>query len=379
MTNKPNEAEENRRSGAQGADTATNQQDDFNKILCQIVAKVAADNGDAPATESDAELLALLEASRISPDEAVQPDEFLFEWCGVGFMPRENVISLKAPAKSGKTFALTLFALAYINGNYCGLKRRGEGGNVLLIDTEQARNDTRKLLKRIADKCGNTNGITVLNVRDIETLKRFQLIEYEVRRLNPSLIIIDGCADLIPGMNYNDQEAADAVITAFCRIAQKHNAVVLTAIHTNNKDDFATGWLGRMLRQKCALELSVKKIENSSKRKIEASAVRHMEINPITFDIIDTDDHIGEAVISTKEEADRELAEAKRAKRREELLTMGFTPGEWSREQFNDKVQALKTKYDGKECPRNTARGFAKRCIDDEAVRVIDNRIIFDA
>lgn len=169
----------------------------------------------APADDRTAELLSKLEQSLIGANEAIEPEEFLFSWRGVEFMPRRNIVSLKAPAKSGKTFALTAFALAFLNGDYFGLKSQAQAEEVLLfVDTEQSRNDTRKVLKRItAQTTSSGERAAVLNVRNIPAKDRLPLIDLQVKTQRPALIIVDGIADLIPGMDYNDQDAADDVIT----------------------------------------------------------------------------------------------------------------------------------------------------------------------
>lgn len=330
----------------------------------------------APANDETANLLSMLEQSRIGADEVIEPEEFLFSWCAVAFMPRRNIVSLKAPAKSGKTFALTAFALAFLNGDYFGLKSQAQAEEVLLfIDTEQSRNDTRKVLKRItAQATSSRERIEVLNVKNIPAKERLPLIDLQVKTQRPALIIVDGIADLIPGMDYNDQGAADEVITTLSRIAEDNNAVVICAIHTNNKDDFATGWLGRLLRQKCAMELSLKRNGKNSTRTLEASAVRHREIEPLTIDIEDTEDGLGRARIINPAEAERTVKEQSCETYRNKLIELGIVPPfTMLRTELHQRVKEAKS------CTKQTASNFITRCIENKALRLDGDRIIFDS
>lgn len=330
----------------------------------------------APANDETANLLSMLEQSRIGADEEIEPEEFLFSWCAVAFMPRRNIVSLKAPAKSGKTFALTAFALAFLNGDYFGLKSQAQAEEVLLfIDTEQSRNDTRKVFKRItAQTTSSGERIAVLNVKNTPAKERLPLIDLQVKTQRPALIIVDGIADLIPGMDYNDQGAADEVITTLSRIAEDNNAVVICAIHTNNKDDFATGWLGRLLRQKCAMELSLKRNGKNSTRMLEASAVRHREIEPLTIDIEDTEDGLGRARIINPEEAERTAKEQSRETYRNKLIELGIEPPfTMLRTELHKRVKGAKS------CTKQTASNFITRCIENKALRLDGDRIIFDS
>ena len=133
------------------------------KTIEELDEKVSAFNDSLK--DDDTALREMFEESLVNPSDEVRPDEFIFEWDGVGFMPKENIVMLKAPAKSGKPFALTLFAVAYIKGAHQGLRRIGSGGKVLFVDTEQAKNDTLKLLKRIERESDSLDALTVLNAR----------------------------------------------------------------------------------------------------------------------------------------------------------------------------------------------------------------------
>lgn len=335
----------------------------------------------APADDRTAELLSKLEQSLIGANEAIEPEEFLFSWRGVEFMPRRNIVSLKAPAKSGKTFALTAFALAFLNGDYFGLKSQAQAEEVLLfVDTEQSRNDTRKVLKRItAQTTSSGERAAVLNVRNIPAKDRLPLIDLQVKTQRPALIIVDGIADLIPGMDYNDQDAADDVITKLSRIAEDNNAVVICAIHTNNKDDLATGWLGRLLRQKCAIELKLKRDGKKSTRTLEASAVRHREIKPLTIVIEETEDRLGRARIIPTSEAERTAKEEKRHKQRQRLIKLGIEPPLTIAR--GDLLALLKTKDNskGKKYTKQAANKLINSCIDAGALREDGKSLIFDA
>ncbi len=347
------------------------------------IAATIRDTAGAPAPTDDdtAELLSKLEQSRIEADEDIEPEEFLFSWCTVAFMPRRNIVSLKAPAKSGKTFAMTAFVLAFLIGDYFGLKSNAQGDEVLLfIDTEQSRNDTRKVFKRITSQVpSSVPRIAVLNVKNIPAKERLPLIDLQVKTQRPALIIVDGIADLIPGMDYNDQRTADEVITTLSRIAEDNNAVVICAIHTNNKDDFATGWLGRLLRQKCAVELSLKRNGKSSTRTLEASAIRHREIEPLTIDIEDTEDGLGRARIINPAEAERTAKKEKRHKHRQRLIELGIEPPLTIAR--GDLLAMIKTKDNskGEKFTRQAANKLISSCIESGALRADGERLIFDA
>ena len=362
------------KTNSQGQETPENVLQSAIMADCNVNAPLAGD-------EQTEKILRVLSDCMVKADEQVEKTDYLFSWCGVDFMPRQNVVSLKAPAKTGKTFALTAFATAFVKGEYQGLRCYADSRERLLfVDTEQARNSTRKVFQRIiANAPGAAQVVDVMNVRNVASSERLTLIKTAVEMYGPALIVIDGIADLIPGMDYNDLSQADAVISEFATIAESYNAVVLTAIHTNKNDNNATGWLGKILLQKCALEMSMSRKQGEAVRKIEFTAARDREIEPISVTIEDTENGYGRIRIIAPDEGKRITAEATKRHYKDTLISAGITPMQGTKSDFVDAYQEGRTKADGTEYNRRTASQHINRCIEVGALTEVGDEYQFEA
>ena len=253
----------------------------------------------SPAEVERAELLAMLQLCRVRMADELPPDEFLFEWAGKKFMPKDGIIALKAKAKSGKTFFLCLLAAAAIyGGDLQGLRWLGpSGAKVLFIDTEQRKASTIKVAKRIAAASRpDDERLILLNFVEVPQSKRLQALELAIQRYKPVLVIVDGIAQF-SAYGYNDDASADELVTDFRKITTAYHTAIITAIHTNYNDNNATGWLGRRLLQNCDLELELQKHPGGPECTLKTAASRDYFVPDMPLSIEDTPDGLGKMVI----------------------------------------------------------------------------------
>lgn len=353
-----------------------------NSIVADLAGAVASDPCTAAADAAVEELLEILDRCTLAADEPIEPETFVFSWGGIDFAPKGNLFSLKSSAKSGKTFFLTALMNAFLTGDYSGIKSNATPEESLLyVDTEMCRNDTRRVFARIKDNSpGQTDRCTVLNLRTVESKKRLPLIDLAVQRCNPSLIVVDGIIDLAEGLDYNDNAAADHILSELARIAEQRNALIIVAIHTNRDNEHACGWFGKLCLQKSAVELLINREKNGATRTATATAVRHIEFPDINFTIEQTADGLGKLRIIGDEEAQENKEQSRRREFIEKLHKAGIDVTkrfEIARPELTKKIVA-KGGVSYNSAP--AASAFVKRCIECGVFDVAEgsNLLIFD-
>ena len=174
-----------------------------------------------------------------------------------------NLSVVTAPPKTKKTFFISLLASVFLSGsNIYGGKIKGHRGNghLVHIDTEQGLWHCQKVFKRVYDMDSNINSdiYHTFGLRAIGYKIRLEFIEYYLsKKINsPSLVIIDGIADLVSDVN--NLEESNAVVQKLMEWSAKYNCHIINVIHQNfGSTKLGTGHLGSFLEKKAETVMSL--------------------------------------------------------------------------------------------------------------------------
>lgn len=167
-----------------------------------------------------------------------------------------NLSVITAPPKTKKTFFVSLLASAYLSGtNIYGGKIKGHRGDGDLIhfDTEQGNWHAAKVFRRPLDMDNNipADKYHTFALRTIGFKERLEFIEYYLKEKidKPSLVIVDGVADLLADVNNIEQ--TNKLVSALMRISTQYNCHIINVIHQNyGSQKLGTGHLGSALEKK---------------------------------------------------------------------------------------------------------------------------------
>lgn len=167
-----------------------------------------------------------------------------------------NLSVITAPPKTMKTFFVSLLASAFLSGtNIYGGKIKGhrKNGHLIHIDTEQGQWHASKVFRRPLDMDSNIeqDKYHTFALRTVGFKERLEFIEYYLNeKINsPSLVIIDGVADLLSDVN-NISES-NKLVSDLMRISAQKNCHIINVIHQNyGSAKLGTGHLGSALEKK---------------------------------------------------------------------------------------------------------------------------------
>jgi len=174
-----------------------------------------------------------------------------------------NLSVVTAPPKTKKTFFVSLLASAYLSGSniYSGdIKGHRGNGDLIHIDTEQGNWHCSKVFKRPLDMDSNIpiDKYHTFALRTIGFKERLDFIEYYLKEniKEPSLVIIDGVADLCADVNNIEQ--SNYLVSALMRISTQYNVHIINVIHQNfGSAKLGTGHLGSALEKKAETVISL--------------------------------------------------------------------------------------------------------------------------
>ena len=174
-----------------------------------------------------------------------------------------NLSVVTAPPKTKKSFFCSLLASAYLSGsNIYGGQIKGHRGNgdLIYIDTEQSFWHASKVFKRPLYMDSNIpkDKYHTFALRTVPFKERLEFIEYYLKeKINePSLVILDGVADLCADVNNIEQ--SNNLVSALMRISTQQNVHIICVIHQNyGSQKLGTGHLGSALEKKAETVISL--------------------------------------------------------------------------------------------------------------------------
>lgn len=220
----------------------------------------------------------------INPAQKYERDTPIMCYNGTAFATLRNFSVVIGLPKSRKTWFSQMvagsFLAAQVGKHYddklAGEKINDGNASVLIIDTEQGEYRAAKMQSTIADIAGLSTEqvgkyLTTFSMRKFGSDISFMATVAQIILQRPSLVIIDGIADLVT--NPNDP-AQSAIISQFLlQASATYNCHIMVVIHANqnavnkDKDDAMSrgrGHLGSDLERKSEANISLRKPESDS-------------------------------------------------------------------------------------------------------------------
>lgn len=199
-----------------------------------------------------------------------------------------NFSLLIGKAKGKKSFLVQLFVNAAINQNdreafIVSTLPTGKR-KVLVIDTEQGRYRSQKILKRAGRQAnGHEDNLLVHDLRSYNPAERLQIAEYLIYNTpGLGLVFIDGVRDLVTSVN--DEIQATDMSSNLLRWSADLQIHICVVLHQNKNDANARGHLGTELVNKAETVLSATKDPTEPSMSIvQAEACRDKEFLPFAF------------------------------------------------------------------------------------------------
>lgn len=204
---------------------------------------------------------------------------------------RKNVFAITGKAKAGKTYLLSLILKAVLEkgeSNVFSSFLPKEKDNILFFDTEQSDFHIHIILNRIA-KMGVEDKMPKLlsySTRVMRKEDRRAFIEQMILETpNIGLVVIDGIADLIQGVN--NEDAAETMFEDLSIWSVKADVSIGFVLHQNPSDSSKMrGHLGTIATNKCETALQVASDKDIDSIKIvDTTASRNAKPEPFSFEI----------------------------------------------------------------------------------------------
>lgn len=220
----------------------------------------------------------------INPAQKYERDTPIMCYNGTPFATLRNFSVVIGLPKSRKTWFSQMVAGSFLAaqlGNKYDDKLAGEkindgNASVLIIDTEQGDYRAAKMQSTIAAIAGLSTEqvgkyLTTFSLRKFGSDISFISTVAKMIMQRPSLVIIDGIADLVT--NPNDPAQSAIIYQFLLQASAKYNCHIMVVIHSNHsavnkdKDDAMSrgrGHLGSDLERKSEANISLKKPESDS-------------------------------------------------------------------------------------------------------------------
>ena len=174
---------------------------------------------------------------------------------------RGNVSTVVGLAKSRKTFLTAAVASGFLSSSdFLGFDTPATG-QVVYIDTEQARAHVHNVARRILRSIGlptdhNHDKLVVAALRELTPDQRREATGEILRRYKPDLLILDGVADLCN--DPNDLHESEALTCELMRWSSEYDNHILCVLNSNPGGEKARGHLGSALLRKSETVMLVK-------------------------------------------------------------------------------------------------------------------------
>lgn len=213
-----------------------------------------------------------------------------------------NFSVITGKGKSKKTFLTSLLTSMIVSGN-------GKYGfnskkcDVVIFDTEQGDYDAWNVGWRVK-KLSDSDNFAMFTLRDMDYLERVIFINDYIKRHSPEYVVIDGIADLV--CSINDESEAIRIQEMLLKTTKAHRCHILTVIHQNKADNFATGFLGSALIKKAETVIAVQRFKNTRLSKVTCEYIRgSVEFEDFLLDIQDG----MPIIVDNDEEPDEDIIE----------------------------------------------------------------------
>lgn len=246
-------------------------------------------------TERDMELdrlskVCLVDMATDMPDEEVMlAITDTLTGVDVPLCAKEDLVTIKAAPKNGKSTLMTIFVAAILCGQWHHVKCLTKGSRILYIDTEMKPRDTQRMGRMALTLAGmpanvNHEGFQYANLRKYGPEEIIEMVEYLIRTCHPDVVFIDGSLDLCN--NFNDPDESQKLVKGqYLRWIDTYHISIITAIHTNKTNDThaSQGHLGSALDKKGEVTLECARDKDGSFFNVSAPTCRHKDVPKFFF------------------------------------------------------------------------------------------------
>ncbi len=224
------------------------------------ISAVLSNNDTAPETAKKSVLKSYL-INKHTEMKPLQPSIFIDEtWIGT----EGEILMISGEKKAGKSNALVyMLATALmkeVDTNQTLLIRTTHTTkDVVYIDTEQARQQTKRFYERICKiaEIDEPKNLFTYNIRKMEMEERLDFLQdVFVEHSNAHLIVIDGITDFIDSVN--NEEQSKKIIEKVLKLLENGTTMAMV-IHEGKDGNGARGHIGQEIERKCSGAISLSK------------------------------------------------------------------------------------------------------------------------
>jgi hypothetical protein len=197
-----------------------------------------------------------------------------------------DVSTITGMAKSRKTFLITSIVVAFLSDTgFLGMNSDLPTKRVLLIDTEQSRTFVQRLIRRIYRlmkwdfEDDVKDRLRVLSLRELTPEKRLEVVKSTIESYKPTLVFIDGSADLIN--DTNNVEDSTMLVNELMRISTDEKCHICSVVHTNPNSEKTRGHFGSELQRKSETVMLVTREGDTTT--VKPQFTRNLEFAPFSF------------------------------------------------------------------------------------------------
>jgi energy-coupling factor transporter ATP-binding protein EcfA2 len=233
------------------------------------------------------ETMSMLASCEIRYGNPPEPPESIITINEVSVGSTGNILAITGSEGSGKSNYLGALLAGTIAHSDVDIDTLGTdvssnptGSAVLFYDTEQSEAQLYKNVSQIVRRAKvnhpptwfKTYGLVGMNRNDRLTSILHSMDRYYYEYGGIHLVVIDGVADLIDGVN--DEESAVALIDELFRLAGIYKTVIICVLHLSPSGYKLRGHLGSEIQRKAAGILSIEKDDDKVNSVIKALKVR---------------------------------------------------------------------------------------------------------
>lgn len=241
-----------------------------------------------------------MDGCRLTSQSEVAEEVFLFKLFDTPCFPRGDLTTITGPAKSGKTFLVSMLMAGCVKRQVLALERvREEPLRVVWLDTEQSRMTTKRILtERVGSMIRTTKDTDdtepfpdeqfyVLNARSLTSKERVDMLELAIKTYKPDLVVIDGTADMMDDINSGPDSTT--LIQQLLGLATLHDCNITTIIHLNRTGERLNlrGWIGTVLVQKSYEVLNCEKVMKTQTFSASLTFSRRYHLEQSLYYVID--------------------------------------------------------------------------------------------
>ena len=253
-----------------------------------------------------------LTENELSLAEYYPETKMILTFKDVGFGALGGIQFITGHQKNGKTFLMAQLMAAilnnggerpkeYIPGLSFNEELRDEFPNptVLYVDTEQEKENTAKVAKRVHWLCGwpmdeanDRFHIIWLRAEDSNEI-RWQKVRTAIAKYNPLAVFVDGIRDMLG--DFNDLKESSSLINQCMTITTYKHCTFWSVLHENPGNDKMRGHLGTEAANKASDVIRVTKNKTSSGATfdVEQIAARGRDIDSWQFVVTDDAGRLG--------------------------------------------------------------------------------------